>query len=345
MGNYSQDPQTVLQTALTKGYSRVRFQQGKPVLDRELNLAAELVGPERIAQAYIGNGTPSGSNGFAIGGLNLAGNEFTISAGQALVNGQMVTLTANTTYRTQPIQTHFANLPNGASNIYLRVLQTEVSSQQDSDLANPNDILGETAIRIRVDWEVVVSVAPIPTPDYYLLATLNTVGPALLDQRRLGLTAAAIRDEVNAARGTAPSLTNRLSTSLGPAGALVAGSVSTAQLANGAVTIAKLAQTLVFNGQVSVPAAPAAGQSGVASISLIQTEDPAFLLVSVHFDAPRPALLPAQTLNQSFTWELQTNLVKAAGVTGIQHVYGLLIQNPSTQAISVTCKAYRLIEA
>ena len=42
MGNSSQDPDVVLSDSLARGYFRVRFQQGKPVLDRELTLAADL---------------------------------------------------------------------------------------------------------------------------------------------------------------------------------------------------------------------------------------------------------------------------------------------------------------
>jgi hypothetical protein len=49
---------------------------------------------------------------------------------------------------------------------------------------------------------------------------------------------------------------------------------------------------------------------------------------------------------QTLTWKLQTNLVKASAAltTPFQHIYGILIENPSTQAISVTCKAFQLTE-
>ena len=379
MGNYSQDPQTVLQGALAKGYNRVRFQQGKPILDRELNLAADLAASERLAQTYLGNGTPDGGNGFAISGLNIAANDFTISAGVALVNGQQATLAADTTYQTQPIKSHVANLPAGISNVYLHVIETEVSSAQDPDLANPGDVKSETAIRTRLDWEVVVSAAAITTPDHYLLAVIDTAPVSVQDRRRLQLSAAALRDEVTAARGTATDLGARLNASLSPGGDLVANSVATAQLAdgsvqagkiatgaltppafaagavtepalaagavsnrvvaNGAITIAKLAQTLVFNGQVSVPAAPAAGQLGTLSVSLLQSENPVFLLISVHYDTPRPLLAGAVSL----TWKSQSGVTKAVLGTAV-HSYGIVIENPATQAISVTCKAYSLAE-
>jgi hypothetical protein len=369
MGNYSQDPQTALQGALAKGYNRVRFQQGKPILDRELNLAADLAGPERLAQTYLGNGTPDGSNGFAIRGLSPAANDFTISAGLALVNGQQVTLAADSTYQTQPIKSHVANLPVGVSNVYLHVIETEVSSAEDPDLANPGDVKSETAIRTRLDWEVVVSTAAITTPDNYLLAVIDTTAVSVQDHRRLQLSASALRDEVTAARGTAADLATRLNASLGPSGSLVANSVATAQLAdasvqasklaagavtepafatgavsnramaNGGVSIAKLAQTLVFNGQVSVPAAAAAGQLGTQTLTLLKTENPAFLLVSVHYDSPRPPVLGTVSL----TWKMQSVVSKIL-LGGAVHSYNVLIENPATQAISVTCKAYSLAE-
>lgn len=347
MGNYSQDPQIALQNAVAKGYTRVRFQQGKPVLDREFNLAADLCGPERLAQAFIGNGTPAGSSGgFAISALNVAGNDFSIAAGSALVNGQEVVLAANTTYKTQPIQTHVANLPAGVSNIYLHVLLTEISSQQDPDLGNPGDVKAETAIRERLDWEVVVSATAVTTPDFYLLATIDTVGPVVTDQRRLGLTAAALRDELTAARGSAADLGTRLNASLAPSGALQPNSVSSTQVANGAVTIAKLVQSVVFNAQVSVPAATAAGSVGSVSLNLLLSDAPAFLLISVHFDGPRPSPAANVAFTQSFQWRCQSTLLKPAGATALQHAYGVLIENSSTtEAISVTCKAYQLTEA
>lgn len=374
MGNYSQDPQAVLKNALIKGYTRVRFQQGKPVLDRELNLAADLAAPQRLAQSYIGNGTPPGDDGFAISGLNVAANDFVIASGRALVNGQEVVLSANTTYRTQPIQAHVANLPAGVSSVYLRVIPTEVTAAQDADLGNPNDVHDETAVRERLDWEVLVSAAAINAPDTYLLAVINTVGPVVQDRRRLGLSAATLRDEVAAARGAAADLTSRLSSSLAPGGMLLANTVATAQIAdgsvqaakiaaaavtepalangavsnrtiaNGAVTIAKLTQTLVFNGQVAVPAAPAAGQLGTAVVNLLLADEPAFLLISMHFDGPRPALPPQAIFNQNFTWKHQTTLQKPPGTVVFQHVHAVVIENPALSAISVTCKAYRLNE-
>src|SRR5689334_2726709 len=117
MGNYSADPKITLQAALDRGYSRVRFQQGKPILDRELNLAADLASPDRIVGTYLGDGVPAGNQGFQISGLNVAANDFNILPGRCLVNGHEVALASQTTYRTQPNNSQVAALPAGASNI------------------------------------------------------------------------------------------------------------------------------------------------------------------------------------------------------------------------------------
>src|SRR5450755_1429462 len=116
MGNFSKTPQTELSTALNQGYVSVRFQQGKPMLDRELNLAADLASPSRLAAGYIGSGIAAGTDGFRIANLNAATNDFTITAGRCLVNGIEAILAADTTYRAQPITANVVALPAGASN-------------------------------------------------------------------------------------------------------------------------------------------------------------------------------------------------------------------------------------
>src|SRR5581483_10195447 len=120
-----------------KGYSRVLFQQGLPVLDRELNLAGDLANPQRLAEHYLGNGVPADSaNAFRVSNLDVANNNFTIEAGRCLVGGGEVRLAANTTFKAQPHPPNPAVLPAGASNVYLRVFRSEVTGAQDSDLLN-----------------------------------------------------------------------------------------------------------------------------------------------------------------------------------------------------------------
>jgi hypothetical protein len=174
VGNYSNDPQATLEDAVQKGYTNVRFQQGKPILDRELNLASDLAAPQRLFQKYLGNGTPEGSDGFRIDNVDLDAGDFNIKAGRFLVNGYETVLDADTTYQNQPHNEHVAPLSQtDASLIFLRVFTVEVNDTEDADLHNSGDIGFETTLRVRVEWEVLVTTDPnLEGPDLCLLATV-----------------------------------------------------------------------------------------------------------------------------------------------------------------------------
>ncbi len=363
MGNYSADPQKILQTALDRGYSRVRFQQGKPILDRELNLAADLSSSMRLAQDYIGDGVPAGSQGFQIAGLNFANNDFNILPGRCQVAGCEVVLASQTTYKSQLNNGQVKPLPAGASNVYLHVFTFEITSTQDPDLMNTGDVGLETAIREKTDWEVLVSVAPITSPDHFQLAIINTTANTVSDVRRTGLTLSAVADEVAAARGTAATVASRLNTNDQTVAAVqsevTSARGSTAQLGArlntslasdgtikpGTVSVQKMASTLVLNAQFSVASAPAPGQVTQQPVSLVNADDPAFFLVSVHFDGPRGAGPIQLPLSQVFDWRYRVMLFKPPGSQVFnQHIYQVLIENPNTFAISVTVKGYRLAE-
>jgi hypothetical protein len=179
VGNYSKNPQTALKEAVQKGYVRVRFQQGKPVLDRELNLAADLVAPNSVLRHYVGDGVPEGTEGFAIGNPDPQAHDFTIKAGRCVVNGLEVVLNSDTTYKNQPHKENVRPFPQGMSLIYLRVFTVEVNETQDPDLKNANDIGFETALRERVDWEVLLTSSEPGSPDYFLIGILVYSGDGL----------------------------------------------------------------------------------------------------------------------------------------------------------------------
>jgi hypothetical protein len=264
MGNFSKNPQSELSAALDRDYCRVRFQQGKPALDRELNLATDLAAPQRLASRYLGNGIVGSGTDFAIASLNVAINDFTITAGRCLVNGLEAVLRTNTSYRSQPNTANVAPFPAGASNVYLRVFEREVTGLEDPLLANPDDVTFETAVRNKVDWEVIVSVPAISAADHFLLAVITTSPAGIQDRRRGSLNLAAARDELIDARGSAPTLGNRLNAAHGPNGALLANTVASAQIAPLAVTQAKVAAGAValaqlktaqrFNGSLTIAA-------------------------------------------------------------------------------------------
>ena len=251
MGDFSRDPKIVLQEAITHGYSRVRFQQGKPLLDRELNLLADLASPQRFAQGNFGNGIRGEGNDFLITNLNVPANDFTITAGTCLVDGEEVVLVANTTYRNQPQTGNVAALPAGASNVYLKVSRLETSGVSDAGLLNALDVGSETSLREQVEWEVLVTTQTINTSDHLLLASINTAGPTVTDKRRKGLNVSAIRDELTNARGSAAQLSARLDASLDAAGALQPNAVGTTQIADNAIGSTKLANNAVVTTKLA----------------------------------------------------------------------------------------------
>lgn len=257
MANSSRKPDLVRRDAEQKGYSRILFQQGKPVCDFELTLLGDLANPQRMAEQYIGSGVPAGNDGFVIGKLDVAAGDFTIGAGRCLVNGKEVTLGADTTYRKQPHKPPEAAFPKGSVNIYLHVFPTEITELEDPDLRNKDDVGIVTAVREKTDWEVLVSSATLKATDNYLLATFNTKqsdNAGLVDRRRKELTVAALRDEFDALGGTASSLNDRLNASLNPDGTLKNNLVDNTRLADNAVTGDKIADGSVTNKELAANA-------------------------------------------------------------------------------------------
>lgn len=172
VGNYSRNPQAALADAVQKGYTRVRFQQGKPILDRELNLAADLAAPGRVLKHYVGSGVPEGSDGFLLENPDPYGHDFTIKAGRCVVGGLEVVLNADTTYKNQPHKGKVRPFPSGGYFVGLRAFTVEVNETQDADLKNAGDIGFETSLRERVEWEVLVRPDLEAMPDTFLLAIL-----------------------------------------------------------------------------------------------------------------------------------------------------------------------------
>jgi hypothetical protein len=118
--------------------------------------------------------------------------------------------------------------------------------------------------------------------------------------------------------------------------------VGRSQISDGAVTIGKLAATLVLNTTVVVPGTQLNGPPTELVLTLAQTEEPAFFLVSVHMDGPRPVGLGAPIIE----WRQRTQLAQPTlGNPAHEHRYQLVLQNFVIFAQTVTCRAYRLLEA
>ncbi len=112
-----------------------------------------------------------------------------------------------------------------------------------------------------------VSAKEINAPDHFLLAEIDTTNNEVIDRRRQTLTLAALRDELDRARGSIGELGQRLDTSLRDDGKLRDG-VVVRQVrcgADGAVPIQKLSSTLVFDESTSLLASEEKGPPNTQS--------------------------------------------------------------------------------
>lgn len=267
MGNYSTDPEDALQDALKKGYYHVRFQQGKPILDRELNLLGDLASPRRLAP-YIGNGVPVGKGGImADPPSDPKEVDFELEPGRCIVGGLDLVINDFTSYKKQPhqenVQTSWPFKAFGKAGVgwvYLRVFLTEVDDAEDPDLQNQGDIGFETTLRERVDWELLLSDEMINQPDHFLLADYRVnvgVIEEWNDARVTDLTLSQVRRDLNELRSDYETKT----ASLNPGGSLAVDSVGnaqmkenavgTAEIMDGAVTTQKLAPLAVTNDRLA----------------------------------------------------------------------------------------------
>jgi hypothetical protein len=224
MSDYSRSPLDLLVANQQKGYVGLHIEQGVPVLDRDLNLLHDLITAtvRSVIARYIGNGIPTGADGFAIQALPAGANvlDFRIKAGTAgsgicLVGGIEVTIPADTTYKAQagvPVLTiPSAAQPDPRTDIvYLDVSLVEVDGTTDVDLNNSLDIGMQTSVRLKPAFVVLVSEGvPVPNPapghSIYPLATLlrprgvDQIQPQMItDLRQSRLNLAEIENRLSA---------------------------------------------------------------------------------------------------------------------------------------------------
>jgi hypothetical protein len=259
MGNYSKNPKAALKEALEKGYDRVRFQQGKPILDRELNLLGDLSSAQRLAP-YIGNGVPTGGKK---GGLMAAEPsdpkyvDFELLPGRAIVGGLEVVIDDVISYVKQPHQENIKNswpsagFKGAPGYVYLRVFLTEVDDTDDTDLQNQDDIGFETTLREKVDWELLLSATQINSPDHLLLADYVIISGGIAenwrDRRVTGLTLETLRTDFEEFRGDIMTKTAMLN----PKGDLAPDSVGTTNIKDNAVVTTKIQDLAVITSKLA----------------------------------------------------------------------------------------------
>ena len=177
MGDFSRDPKDRLADSVSKHYVGVRMQQGVPVVDADWNEMEDLrrQESETIRTWCVGNGIPSGSDGFLISEYEVSTvNDFRIRDGVCIVKGKLAENDSDVRYTTQP---NFGNanldeplLPLSAPIhadkqfiVYLDTWEREVNSQEDPVLVD-NRIGVETAIRLKREWAVRVAGVPEDLP-------------------------------------------------------------------------------------------------------------------------------------------------------------------------------------
>jgi hypothetical protein len=269
MGNYSKDPAAVLQEARLKGYERVRFQQGKPILDRELNLLGDLSSMERIGP-YIGDGVPAQDPLWVDKPQDPAVVDFILMPGRGIVNGLEVVIPERVSYKQQPHKGNIKNAwpsfttsPVNMGWVVLHVFLTEVDDTTDASLQNQSDIGFETSLRQKVDWELLL-VDDSYNPNYLLLAEYTVEAKAVVpfiltwtDRRTLGLTLSQLRGEFD----IFATYMKQITANLNPDGSfhqtsvtnqsLQDNSVSTTKIQDLAVTTNKLGNLSVNNAKLA----------------------------------------------------------------------------------------------
>lgn len=173
-----------------------------------------------------------------------------------------------------------------------------------------------------------------------------------IEDRRKILNLSQLTDEIERARGSASQLSDRMDASLAPDGALKDDSVGSAQIENGAVSFAQLSSTLVFDGEVSVPAnsgSEVVFASFPLSAPFLPESPQRFYFVSVFYVAPLPEFPPPPpiriTSENSVTWTRKSSILRLRiGVGRFFTQQILVLENPQNIDISASCQVYSLSE-
>ncbi len=140
------------------GYVHVLQQQGRPILDAELNEQASILlhRLQLLGRDLIGPfGGPSEFCGFEIKGFEGGPHDFTIGAGRYYVNGICVENPATTTFAKQPVPVRDAAIHTGKLYlVFLDIWEELIAVPDAPELMEP--ALGgiDTAARTRIAWQV-----------------------------------------------------------------------------------------------------------------------------------------------------------------------------------------------
>jgi hypothetical protein len=182
MTDFSAEPDQVLAANLAQGYVGMHFQQGVPILDRDLNLLQDLTAAtvRRILGQFLGSGVapvavannPAANDAFQVKAVADPNqdNDFVISAGsappgRALVDGMEAMIMADMAYSAQSSDV----LQSPASDTRTDTVYLDVFLAVDESgtvMDNSVDVAVQTSVRLRPTWVVRVAVgAGLPGPE------------------------------------------------------------------------------------------------------------------------------------------------------------------------------------
>jgi hypothetical protein len=222
MADFSVPPESELARNRDKGYTGLHFEQGVPILDRDLNLLQDLItaSVRSVVTRFIGNGVAADSSAFAVEPVGSgAADDVLIRAGKdgarsCLVDGIEVSLPADVRYSEQvpPPPQEERLIPATGSprtdTVYLDVVVRTV--ENTVELSNAGDVGVQTTVRLQpvVRIRVARGVAGLPPPEeghhrYELARIVRGPGAALIDaaaitdlrQTRVNLAEVAARME------------------------------------------------------------------------------------------------------------------------------------------------------
>jgi hypothetical protein len=222
MADFSSSPDVELGRNRDKGYTGLHFEQGVPILDRDLNLLQDLItaSVRSVVTRFIGNGVAADSRAFAVEPVGSgAADDVLIKAGKegarsCLVDGIEVSLPADVRYSAQvppPPPEEQLGPATGSprtDTVYLDVVVRTVEGTVE--LSNATDVGVQTTVRLQPVLRIRVArgVAGLPPAEeghhrYELARIVRRPGAAVIDaaaitdlrQTRVNLAEVAARME------------------------------------------------------------------------------------------------------------------------------------------------------
>jgi hypothetical protein len=178
----------------SKQFIGVRLQRGVPLLDRDWNEAEDVRRYQEcsLRRSYIGDGAPGATDFQVVPAPVGADFDFVVSPGRAMVDGYDVWNPSALLYSSQPGASKLpAATVADSLQVFVAPSVQRVTSAEDRDLANTQDIDLETCVRDKLAWTVGVARAPEQAPaGSLLLATIRRpvnathIDPGMIEDNR-----------------------------------------------------------------------------------------------------------------------------------------------------------------